>query len=68
MLVRFAIVWALLHIGLLIREIKQYRESKQWGWRWWLKYHTCALTQFVLFADRIFIVAAIIYWLINGSL
>ena len=66
MIIRFAIVWALLNISCLIYEIMQYRKSKRWGWKWWLKYHISVLTYFVLFADKIFIVGAIVYWIIKG--
>ncbi len=66
MLVRFAIIWALLNIGCLIREIMEYRKSKRWGLKWWLEYHLKPLTGFVIYINKVFILAAILYWIVNG--
>ena len=66
MLIRFAIIWALLHIGCLIREIMEYRRSKRWGWKWWWNNHLCDLTEFLFVADSVILFLAVIYWIVNG--
>lgn len=66
MLVRSAIIWALLNIGCLIREIMEYRKSKRWGWKGWLEYHISGLTRFVISINKVLILAAIVYWVLTG--
>ena len=66
MLVRFAIVWALLHIGCLIYEIIEYLKSKRWGLEWWLKYHAKGTTRVCILMDGIFLFSAVVYWIVYG--
>jgi len=66
MIIRLIIVWIILHIGCLIYEIKQYRKSKQWGWKWWWENHICSLTQILVIADGTTLGLAVLYWIIFG--